>query len=341
MTTAAFERATSGILSGFAGRQAAITLVAMAIFLFFALFAPHFFTVATIFDVLRTASFTLLIGIPLTFLIIAGEIDLSTGSNYGFCTVMTAVAMTEWGWYPWLAGGLGLMLGASIGFFNGFVSIKGKVPSFILTLGMLSLLRGLALVIARGTTIDVTDNLDSAFFVATSGEIFGMPAQILWAAFVFAIGGIALRYSVFGAHVYATGGNRQAAMRMGVKPDRVRLIVFTAVGLACGLTAVITVGWMQAGPPNTGAGGELQVIAAVIIGGVALQGGRGTVYGTLIGALIVAMLQTGLVLYGVQGSWVQFFVGFLIVVAAGLELQLQPEGPVAELFRRHLPRPEA
>ncbi|MCT2398796.1 ABC transporter permease [Novosphingobium mangrovi (ex Huang et al. 2023)] len=311
-------------------RQTTMFFVVVALFIGFAANSPHFLDSQTQFEILRITAFTLIIGLPLTYLVIAGEVDLSIGSNYGLCSVVTALAIVDWGWNPWLAALLAVGLGTLIGLFNGMLTVKLKVPSFILTIGMLSLLRGLALVITMGLSIDVSAEYVSSFFGVAGGKIGPVPAQVIWALAAFVISGFVLRYTLFGARLYATGGNVRAALQMGVNPGRIKIWTFTLVGFSCGLAGALTTGWLRIGSPNTGAGGELAIIAAVIIGGAALSGGIGTATGTLLGAIIVSMLQTGLILVGVQGNWVQVYVGLLIVMAAALEPYLRPDGPFAE-----------
>jgi ribose transport system permease protein len=322
-------------------RQSAMVVIAAALYVFFAIKAPHFLDAQTQFEILRIVSFVLLIGLPLTYLVIAGEVDLSIGSNYGLCSVVTALAIVNWSWNPWLAALLAVALGATIGLCNGLAVVKLRVPSFILTIGMLSLLRGLALVTTYGLSIDIPASIHSGFFAIAGGSVGPVPAQVLWALGAFVIAGFVLRYTVFGAHLYATGGNVRAAVQMGVKAGRVKLYTFIALGAACGLGGALTTGWLRLGSPNTGMGSELSIIAAAIIGGAALTGGVGTASGTLVGAIIVSMLQTGLVLLGVQGNWVQVYVGLLIVLAASLEPYLRSGSAFAEWLRTlgHKPEP--
>ncbi len=314
-------------------REATMLLVVVVLFGAFALGAPHFAEAATQFEILRIAALTLIIGLPLTALIIAGEVDLSIGSNYGLCSVVCAMAIMDWGWNPWCAGLLALALGLAIGLFNGLAVVRLKVPSFILTIGMLSLLRGAALVVTSGLSIDIPASVDSSFFAITGGSIAGIPAQVFWAFAILALSWFVLRHTLFGAHLYSTGGNARAALQMGLKPGQVKIWTFAALGLLCGLAGVLTTGWLRIGAPNTGSGDELSIIAAVIIGGAALSGGSGSALGTLLGALIVSMLQTGLILTGVQGNWVQVGVGLLIVLAASLEPHLRPDSTLAERLR--------
>ncbi|WP_232492732.1 ABC transporter permease [Novosphingobium kaempferiae] len=310
-------------------REVAIALVAVALYIGFALNAPHFLDAQTQFEILRVTGFTLLVALPLTMLVIAGEVDLSIGSNLGLASVVTGMAIVEWGWNPWAAALLAVAIGGGVGLANGWAVVRLGVPSFILTIGMLSLLRGIALVVTMGLSIDIPGDIESTFFALAGGSIGPVPAQVLWALAAFAVTGFVLHHTLFGAWLYATGGNLRAATQMGLRPGMVKIAVFMALGLCCGLVGALTTGWLRLGAPNTGTGGELSTIAAVIIGGAALSGGVGTATGTLIGALIVSMLQIGLVLMGVQGNWVQVCVGVLIVAAAGVEPLLRADGRLA------------
>jgi ribose transport system permease protein len=319
--------------------QAAITLVAVAIFIFFAATAPHFTDLSNLDNILQLAAFTLIIGVPLTYLLIAGEFDLSVGANFALGSVVEALAITKWGWNPWLAMLFAVCVAALVGVLNALVTVRIGVLSFVTTLGTSNLVSGLALILTGGLAVVLPDSLAGTFFnSATGGSLLGIPAQAIWALAVFALLGFVLRYTVFGAHIYATGGNRSASLRLGVKTAWVRSACFIIVGAGCGLAGAVTAGWLHAGDPTAGQSGTLQLYAAVIIGGVAITGGEGTVYGTLIGALIVSMLQSGLVLMGAQGSWVQFFEGLLIVVAGATELIFRPDGALAQSIRQNVRR---
>jgi ribose/xylose/arabinose/galactoside ABC-type transport system permease subunit len=329
-----------GVLDRVFSREAVMGAVVVALFAGFAANAPHFLDSGTQFEILRLTAFTVIIGLPLTALVIAGEVDLSIGSNYGLCSVVCAMAIVGWGWNPWLAAALAAVLGLAIGVFNGWAVTRWGIPSFIQTIGMLSLLRGLALVLTMGMSIDIPATINSSFFAIAGGNIGPVPAQVIWALIAFALAAVVLRHTVFGARLYATGGNPRAALEMGIRPGRVKLWTFATLGLCCGLAGALTTGWLRLGAPSTGSGGELSIIAAVIIGGAALSGGVGTALGTLLGAFVVSMLQTGLILSGVQGNWVQVGMGALIVLAAAVEPHFRPDGPLADRLRAMI-RPPA
>ena len=305
------------------GREATLTLVALVLFAFFSITAEHFLTLSNIYDMARTSTFLLIVGVALTFLFIAGEIDLSVGSLFGLCAVVMGLLIVKLGLDPWLAALLTVGAGFLVGCTNGLIVTSIGVPSFIVTLGMYSLLRGAALVITAGLPfVYGADALRSPFFDVAGGYIGTFPVVILWGAAAVVLGGVLLKYTVFGSHVYATGGNTTSAKAAGIATNRVKFACFAITGAACGLVAALQAALLSEANPSTGSGFELQVIAAVIIGGVSLTGGGGSVYGTVVGTAIVGMLPNGLVLLGVQANWNQFFIGLIIVVVGGLELAL-------------------
>jgi ribose transport system permease protein len=313
-------------------RQAGITLVAVALFVFFSITAAHFYEIGNILDTGRGIAFTAIVGIGMTFLFIAGEFDISVGSQYGLATIVMAILVGEHGFDPWLAALLVLAMGAAIGLFNGMVTTVIGVPSFIVTLGMYSALRGAALVLSGSFPINFPVGLKSAFFSAASGTVAGVPAQLLWMFLILVLGGAVLRLTPLGYHVYATGGNVSAARSSGIPTRRIKTYCFILTGVLCAFVGALQTGWFRTASPTTGSGFELQVIGAVIIGGVALSGGEGSVYGTFIGAVILGMLSDGIVLLGVDGNWTQIVIGVIIIVAACLDVLLRRDSKIAALI---------
>jgi ribose transport system permease protein len=313
-------------------RQAGITAVAAVLFLFFSLTAAHFDDIGNILDTGRGIAFTTIVGVGMTYLFIAGEFDISVGSNYGLATIVMGLLVSEHGIAPWPAAALVLVVGAGIGLFNGLVTTIVGVPSFIVTLGMYSALRGAALVLSGSFPINFPENLSSSFFAVASGSVFGVPAQLLWMFGVLIVGGFTLRLTRFGYHVYATGGNVAAARASGISTRRIKISCFILTGLTCAFIGVLQTGWFRTASPTTGGGFELQVIGAVIIGGVALTGGEGSVYGTFIGATILGMLSDGIVLLGVDGNYTQIVIGCIIILAASLDVALRRDSKIAALI---------
>jgi ribose transport system permease protein len=314
-------RSALGILRG---REATLTLVALVLFAFFSINADHFLTLSNVYDMARTSTFLLIVGVALTFLFIAGEIDLSPGSLFALCAIVMGLLIVKLGLDPWVAALGTIGAGFLVGCVNGAIVTSVGVPSFIVTLGMYSLLRGAALVISGGLPLFYADEAAAhpSFFDVAAGYIGSFPVVILWGVAVVVVGGFVLKYTVFGSHVYATGGNVVSARAAGIATSRVKFACFALTGAAVGLVAALQGALLTEANPTTGTGFELQVIAAVIIGGVSLTGGGGSVYGTVVGAAIVGMLPNGLVLMGVQANWNQFFIGLIIVAVGTLEVAL-------------------
>ena len=306
-------------------REAAITGVAILLFIFFSIFADNFLTTSNLIDVGRQVAFVAIVATGMTYLLISRELDFSIGSNFGFSAMVLAWLITLRGLDPWLAAVIVLIIASAIGLFNGLVVTVFDIPSFMVTLGMFSALRGAALVLSGAYPIDYPRELASGFFSASSGFIGAVPAQIFWAAGVLLVGGLVLKFSVFGYHVYATGGDEPAAKAAGIRTGYVKVLCFVLTGFLVGLVAVLQGGWLRTGQATTGSGFELLVFAAVLIGGVALTGGGGSVYGTFIGAVIIGMVTNGIILLGILGNWTRVTLGLLIVGAAVIYVVLQPD----------------
>lgn len=295
-------------------RELAIGIAALLMFILLAIFARNFTQPNNLLNVARQISLIAIIGVGMTYLFIAGEIDLSVGSMLGFSVVTLAYFVVRLNLNIWLAMALTVLAGCLVGFINGFLTTRFGIPSFIVTLGMLSILRGAALIISGGWPAML--QRETAFIQFTAGMIANtVPAQVIWMAVIMLVGGLVLARTRFGYHVYATGGNRQAARLTGIDTDRVKLISFVLTG---GLTAVagcLLAGWIGSANPLAGLGYELDVIAAVIIGGTSLFGGAGSILGTFLGAAITGMITNGLVLLGAPPAFEQISKGIIIVLA--------------------------
>lgn len=304
-------------------RELGLFVATLAIFAFLAIARPNtFLTEFNLVGLVRSFSLIGIVAVGMTFLFIAGEIDLSVGSMYAFLSVMVAYLIVRdgWGWIPAVA--VTLLLGAAIGFFNGFVTTFFRIPSFIVTLGMLSTLRGAALVRSGGTAVAGVD--EPTFTRVSSGDLFGIvPAQIVWFLGAVLVGGWVLAKTKFGYHVYATGDNVRAAANAGIRTTRVKIACFVITGVLTGLAGVITAGWLRNGNPITGQAFELDVIAAVVIGGTNLFGGSGSILGTLLGAAIAGMIRNGLVLLGADLETIPIAQGAVIILAVLLDVSIR------------------
>ena len=300
----------------------AITLVALVVFAFFSLTTKTFLTEFNLINLLRNAALIGIVAVGMTYLLICGEIDLSVGSVFGFLNVIMGLLVVAAGINPWLAMVLVTALGALTGAINGLIRTRIGIPSFIVTLAMLVAYRSAAL-IASGER-PLTTRGRTPFYAFTGGELFGIvPWHVVWMLAIMALGGLVLSRTRFGHHLYATGGNLEAARFAGIDTDRVKLAAFILTGALCGLIGALLFGYLRVAEPTTGTGFEFRVIGAVIVGGVALTGGRGTIYGGLIGALIISMITSGLVLLGFSQDVGDVATGALIIAAGTLGLVLR------------------
>ncbi|HTC44898.1 MAG TPA: ribose ABC transporter permease [Steroidobacteraceae bacterium] len=292
-----------------------LALVAVCIALAF--MSPDFLTVSNSFDVMRQVSINAVIAFGMTLSILLGGIDLSVGSILAVSSVLAAMMMTG-GHGAVLAVAVAILAGAAMGSLNGVVIAKGKVAPFIATLGMMTLLRGLALVFANGSPIS---GFSSNFF-ATLGDGYVarlIPVPVVLMLVMFAVFWFVLGRTVFGRHVYATGGNAEAAKLSGVNIDRVQILVYTVSGAMAALAGVILTSRLDSAQPTAGAGYELDAITAVVLGGTSLAGGRGWIFGTLVGALLIGVLNNGLNLMGVSAFYQQVVKGSVILLAVLLD----------------------
>ena len=257
-----------------------------------------------------------IIALAVNQVILCGEIDISTGSMMGLCAVAAgAVALSTGGLIlPLLAG---VAVGALCGAINGVLVTAGRIPSIIVTLGMLYALRGVILLVTGGTWI--TGVPEEARVLGT-GTVLGVgyPVIILFALFL--VMELVSRHSTWGRNVFAVGGNRRAARLAGLPIDRTRLLAFMLVGVFVGIASIIYLGRAGSVQTNTGTGLELQVVAAVVIGGTSISGGRGSSLAALTGAVLIGVILNGLVLLGVPGIWQQAVLGALILLAVATDV---------------------
>lgn len=291
-----------------------VLVATVALFALCAIFARNFLTLDNLLSVAQQIAILGIIATGVTFVIICGEIDLSVGSQYGFLAIALAAMISDIGIPVGTAAPLTVLFGALIGSLNGFITVAFRVPSFVVTLASLAVLRGAALLVANGVPIVGSEN--ETFRNVFAGEpVNDLAAQTLWMLAVVVVFGLILARTKFGSDVYAVGGNPRAAANVGIDVRRVKVTCFALAGALSGLGAVILVAWLGSANPLTGNGFELNVIAAVVVGGASLYGGTGSVVGTLLGAVIAGMLTNALILFGVDGNWQQVATGLLILGA--------------------------
>lgn len=304
-------------------RKYAIVLILLAMLALMAVLSDAFLTPRNLLNVVRQISVIGLLGIGVTMAIISTGIDLSLGSVLALSAVVAASLAQQPGWesamYPGLAGLpvivpilAGLAVGVAAGFTNGFLIAQFRIPPFIATLGMMTVARGLALLYSDGRPIS---SLTESFTFIGQGELLGIPLPILILALVAVLASIMLNHTRFGRYIYAIGGNEQAARISGVKIYRVKLGIYTISGLLAGLAGIVLAARISSGQPGLGVSYELDAIASAVIGGTSFSGGIGTVWGTLVGALIIGVLNNGLDLLNVSAYWQQIVKGAIIVLA--------------------------
>jgi ribose transport system permease protein len=296
-----------------------MTVVAILLILLFARTAPTFFSAENFIGIGATTSYVAIVAVGLTVLFIVGEFDLSLGAIYGLGGTLIAL-MSIRGINPAAALLLGLAIGAFIGLINGSFTTLGRVPSFIVTIGMLSVLEGLSQFISGGQPMTLPKEVrSSALASIAQSQPLGLPAPLFLAALVFLGTEFLLGRTLLGAHIYLTGGNPRAARQVGINVTWVKTLCFVFAGLLAGLAGAIQLFALGTAQPGTGGGDFLfQAVGAAIIGGVALTGGEGSMYGTLIGAIILGVLTNGLALSGVDPGIGVLLTGALIIIAGVL-----------------------
>lgn len=278
--------------------------------------APRFLTVSNLMIIVTQVSINALLAFGVTFVIITGGIDLSIGSTVAVTGVVAAL-FAHPDTYPVIVPVLaGLAAGLLLGAFNGLVITRSKVPPFIVTLGTMTIGRGLALILSKGRPVS---NLSDSFNFIGGGQILGIPTPIIILVVFFIICSVLLRKTVLGRYLYAVGGNEQAAKASGIQLNKVKMVVYTLCGGLAALAGILLTSRITTGQPNAGVGFELDAIAAAIIGGTSTSGGTGTMTGTLIGALLIGVISNGLDLLNVTSYYQQVVMGIIIIGAVVLD----------------------
>lgn len=294
----------------------AVSLVALVLLI--GSLHPRFLHRDVLLGTLQTASFVAIIAYGMVFLLAMTEIDLSVGGTYAFSVILSAKLMAESGFNPWVAALLGIAVSIVMGLFNGVVASLLHLPIIIVTLGTLSLYSGIVTIVSNAQPVAGLP-LHSSFFTFLGGNALGVPVAA-WVALVFlVILTFVFNKTRFGTMVRAIGSNPDAAAFSGIATGRIRLYAVGLTGGLAGITGVLSLAYFQGADPTIGAGLELQVIAAAIIGGTAVSGGRGTVPGALIGALIVAVINGGLIYFSIPTTWTNFVTGAIILAAVGAD----------------------
>jgi ribose transport system permease protein len=319
-TTAASPRETRDSvatrLQAIDWRRYVIYIGFVVIFAFFAVLLGDqgFLSANNLLNIFRQTATITVIAVGMTYVIACAEIDLSVGSVAGLSSVCAAMAISAYGLIPGILAGL--LVGVVIGAINGgLVSLLG-IPSFLVTLGMLGVAAGLAQWITQSAPQPI---LNDTFIVIFGGGNFGpVPGLLVWSAVFVVLGAVVMNKTRFGRQVLATGGNRTAAQFTGVNTKRIKFQVMLLSGVVASVAGMLYAGRLESGRFQWGAGDELSAIAAVILGGTSLFGGAGSVVGTLFGALLIGLINNGLILAGLDSSQQQVVRGAIIILAVAL-----------------------
>ncbi len=271
-----------------------------------------FLSVMNLFNIARTTAMITVIAVAMTFVISAGELDLSVGSIAALSALTCGLVMQAGFAWP-LAVLAALASGLMVGCLNGFFVTMIGIPSFLVTLGMMQFIRGLDMRVTYTNPIAISNKTFNMLF--GSGNLFGIPSLLLWSVAVALLGFVVLKYTGFGREILATGGNRMAAEYSGIKTRRVKFAAFLLSGAAAALAGMLYSGMMQTARFNFGEGAELMAIAAVILGGTSLFGGRGSILGTFAGSLLIGTINNGLIIMGLDVSEQMMVAGGIIILA--------------------------
>ena len=308
--------AAMGAVRGFDWRQYVIYIGFVLIFAFFALnlHDDGFLSSNNLLNIVRQTATISVMAVAMTYVIAAAEIDLSVGAVAGLSSVTAAMAISHWGVGAGIA--VGIATGLAVGSLNGALLTMLAIPSFLVTLGMMGVARGTAMWITDTAPQPILDDRYNNVF--GSGDLGPIPSLVLWTLIAGVIGHIVLKKTRYGRQVVATGGNEQAARFTGVNTRRIRFTVLAVSGLVAGLAGMLYAGRLHSGRFQWGEGDELSVIAAVILGGTSLFGGRGSVVGALLGSLMIGLINNGLILMGLEFSQQLIVRGAIIVFAVAL-----------------------
>lgn len=296
-----------------------IIVVLLILFIALSFASPVFLTSDNLITVLRQISINVFLALGMTLVIILAGIDLSVGAIVALSGTLTVGLIVTAGMPIYLAIIIGLLIGAAIGFLNGVVVSQFKLPAFIVTLATMNVAQGIAYIYSGGQSVRITND---AFTLIGTGKVFDfIPLPVLYMVILIFIFTILLNKTKFGTYVYAIGGNREAARLSGVPTKKVEISVYTITGILAAFAGIVLAARMYSGQPTVGQGYEMDAIAACVLGGVSMSGGRGRISGTIFGAMVIGVISNGLNLLGVSSFWQLVVKGIIILVAILVDAQ--------------------
>ncbi|MCI8947246.1 MAG: ABC transporter permease [Lachnospiraceae bacterium] len=276
---------------------------------------PVFLTPDNLINVIRQVSITAIIGIGMTFVLISGEIDLSVGSIAALAGIVVTMGLKD-GLPMVIAIVLAMGVGALCGFANGGIHVYARIPSFIVTMGMLNIARGVVLVITNSYPVT---GLPDSFKVIGRGYVGFLPVPVIIMFVCYILGYLVLKYVKFGRSIFAIGGNIEAARLSGISVNRNKILIYVLCGVTAAIGGIVLASRMFSGQPSAGDGLELNAIAACVIGGTSTTGGKGRIWGTFLGALIMGIITNGMNLLNISTNWQLIVQGAIIIIAVGLD----------------------
>jgi len=295
----------------FLSRYVAYLALALVIIVFGVLAPDRFLTNGNLEVVLQNTAVLCIVAIGMTFIIIGGSIDLSVGSVMALSGAITASFTAALGAWAFVVSPI---IGTILGVISGCIFVFGRIPSFVVSLGMLSMARGATILYTGGTPVSIP--LDSAFYV------FGTPpAPFIIAAVTAVVAAALMRYTTFGRYTYAIGGDEEKSRILGVPVDGVKIAMFVLSGLCAGVGGGVLTSQLGSGSPTVGVGFELLAISAVVIGGTPLTGGMGNIIGTVVGSLVITTLANGLIIIGVSTNVQTILTGAVLIVAVMISIR--------------------
>ena len=298
--------------------EVGVLLALVVIVVFFYVLEPAFLSERNIRAILRVVSFVGIIAIGQTILLVSGEIDLSVGAVAGLSAVVSAKLMTALALPVPVALVGGVLVGGCVGLVNGLAVVKLKIPAFIQTLGMLFIGQGLIQLVTNGYPVYPLPKVVGA--IGMADFVFGLGWSFVFFVIAAVSADFVLRRTVLGRNMYATGGNPEVARLVGIDTNRYKIGAFMVTGMLAAVAGMFVMADLSSGTTSIGSGWELTVIAGVVVGGVSLFGGSGTMAGGLIGILLLQVVTSGLVVIGVNANWQQIAVGLIMVIAVGLDV---------------------
>jgi ribose transport system permease protein len=298
-----------------------VLVVTVILVLIIGVVHPRFLAFGQLTDVLNQATFVAILACGMAFLLAMRELDLSVGSVYGLTAICAALLMHA-GVPSWLSALAGLVIGAALGLGNGLLIQLFRLPSIIATLATLSIFRGLTFAVSSGTEI-AGPALTDSFARFVGGHLLGIPTNVWVLVLVVAALTLVLLATPFGYRVRSIGSNPDAAIFSGLPVRRVRLLAFVLMGILGGLAGMLSLGYFGSADPNLGTGYELLAIAAAVIGGTSLRGGKATMVGAALGSILLSVVSSGLAYFNVPINWTVFATGSVILVAVSLDSVLR------------------